>query len=141
MRIVVAVSIGTISLVLAAASAQAQDLALLLFDGATGTKFAGCLNCGRYDDVAVCNKYGDFGSKYSDNSIWNKYGQFGSKYETNSPWNAYGEGLRVVDKDGHYYGRFTLSVAEQSKIGLIQSLLGAYQKTDDLDSLRDLLCE
>ncbi|MDX0056937.1 hypothetical protein GOC19_10770 [Sinorhizobium meliloti] len=126
---------------LTASSSHAQNAALLLFDGATGTQFAGCLNCNKYDDAAICNKYGDFGSRYSDKSIWNRYGDFGSRYETNSPWNAYGEGLRVVDEDGNYYGRFSRSSAEQSKIPLVQSILSAYEKLEDLEALRDLLCD
>jgi len=59
------------------AAGQAAE-ALLLFDGKTGTEFAGCLNCNRYEESAVCNRYGDFGSRYSDTSIWNRYGKFGS---------------------------------------------------------------
>ncbi len=119
----------------------AQDVALLLFDGATGQRFAGCLNCSQYDDAAVCNSYGDFGSRYSDTSIWNRYGDFGSSYEDNSPWNRYGEGLRVVDADGNYYGRFSLSPYEQSSLPLITGILGAYERLNDLEKLRDLLCE
>lgn len=42
------------------APANAQNVALLLFDAETSTQFAGCLNCEKYDDAAVCNKYGDF---------------------------------------------------------------------------------
>lgn len=121
-------------------AAQAQNVALLLFDGSTGTKFAGCLNCSEYDRTAVCNRYGDFGSEYSDDSIWNRYGKFGSEYEKDSPWNRYGEGLRVVDTDGNYYGRFTLSFNDQSRHPVVQSLLGLYEKTDNLEAIRDILC-
>lgn len=123
-----------------AAAGQAAE-ALLLFDGKTGTQFAGCLNCGRYDEVAVCNRYGDFGSRYSDTSIWNRYGKFGSRYEDNSPWNRYGEGLRIVDQSGNYYGRFSLSRHDQSGLPLVQAILEAHEAVDDLDELRDLLCE
>lgn len=127
--------------VLMVGSARADNVALLLFDGETGREFAGCLNCSRYDDGAVCNRYGDFGSRYSDTSIWNRYGKFGSRYETNSPWNRYGEGLRVVDPAGNYYGRFSLSRYDQSRLPLVQALLKAHESMDDLDALRDLLCD
>lgn len=123
------------------APAKSQDVALLLFDGETGKIFAGCLNCGRYDDASVCNNYGDYGSRYSEKSIWNKYGSFGSRYEDNSPWNRYGEGLRVVDSNGNYYGRFSLASYGQSKIPLIQALLESYEADGDLSKLRDRLCE
>lgn len=126
---------------LTTAPASAQDVALLLFDGKTGKVFAGCLNCSRYDDASVCNAYGDYGSRYSDKSIWNRYGDFGSRYEDNSPWNNYGEGLRVVDADGNYYGRFSRASYGQSKIPLILALLKAYEANDDLSDLRDRLCE
>lgn len=128
-------------LLLTPSMSRAQDVALLLFDGETGQDFAGCLNCSRYDDAAVCNRYGDFGSRYSDTSIWNRYGVFGSRYENNSPWNRYGEGLRVVDPDGNYYGRFSLSRYGQSKLPIILAILDAYEQIEDLEQLRDLLCE
>jgi hypothetical protein len=121
--------------------AIAQNVALLLFDGETGKVFAGCLNCDRSDSVSVCNRYGDFGSRYSGKSIWNPYGGFGSRYVNNSPWNRYGSGLRVVDNDGNYYGKFSLSSNGQSKVALIQALLKAYEEDDDLSALRDRLCE
>lgn len=115
--------------------------ALLLFDGETGSIFAGCLNCSKYDNGSVCNRYGDYGSQYSDSSIWNPYGDFGSKYEQNSPWNNYGEGLRVVDSGGNYYGRFSLSSYEQSSLNLVQNIIAAYEAMENLEALRDLLCE
>lgn len=117
------------------------SVALLLFDGKTGYDFAGCLNCNKFDDVSVCNMYGDFGSRYSDKSIWNPYGDFGSKYETNSPWNRYGEGLRIVDNDGNYYGRLSLASYEQSRLSIAQNIIAAYEAMEDLEALRDLLCE
>jgi len=130
-----------IATVFGAAPSNAQNVALLLFDGETGRIFAGCLNCSRYDDASICNRYGDHGSRYSDKSIWNRYGDFGSRYETNSPWNRYGEGLRIVDAEGNYYGRFSLARYDQSKLPLIQALLEAYEENDDLAELRDRLCE
>lgn len=120
---------------------RAQNVTLLLFDGETGQQFAGCLNCNQYDDAAVCNQYGDFGSRYSDTSIWNQYGVFGSRYEDNSPWNRYGEGLRVVDPNGNYYGRFSLSRYGQSELPIILAILDTYEKIEALEPLRDLLCE
>lgn len=123
---------------------SAQDVALLLYDGETGRTFAGCLNCNRYDDAAVCNKYGTYGSKYEDHSIWNKYGEFGSKYEESSPWNSYGEGLRVVDPYGNFYGHFSLNSyprGGQSNIELVQALINLYEHGVELDAIRNLLCE
>jgi hypothetical protein len=128
-------------LALSASGAVAQEPALLLFDGESGQTFAGCLNCNKFDDAAVCNKYGDYGSKYEDSSIWNAYGEFGSKYEKNSPWNKSGEGLRIVDLDGNYYGRFTLSNTDHSRLPIVISLVKLYEAFEDLDKLRDFYCE
>lgn len=122
-------------------SAFSQQTPLLLFDGETGRKFAGCLNCGKFEDVSVCNQFGDFGSKFSSTSIWNQFGDFGSKFATNSPWNQFGEGLRIVDPDGNYYGRFTSSVANRSNLPLVSSIVDFYKRTGSLPSLRDALCE
>jgi len=121
--------------------AGAQDVPLMLYDGETGTEFAGCLNCSRYASSAVCNRYGEFGSRYSNTSIWNRYGQFGSRYETNSPWNRYGEGLRVVDQSGNYYGRFTLAIHGRSSLPLVQAIIEAYEQPEELGRLRDALCD
>lgn len=131
-------------LLLSCSQAQAQDVALLLFDSETHQQFAGCLNCNRYDDGSVCNRYGDYGSRYGDTSIWNRYGDFGSRYEDNSPWNRYGDGLIVVDPSGNFYGHFSLNRYArdgQSRIGLVQSLLRLYEEGVELDDIRDLLCE
>lgn len=124
--------------------AQAQNVALLLFDAETGKEFAGCLNCNRYDDGSVCNAYGDHGSRYSDESIWNRYGKFGSSYEENSPWNRYGEGLIIVDRDGKFYGHFSanrFADGGQSRLPLIRSMLELQESGVELDEIRDLLCE
>jgi hypothetical protein len=124
--------------------AYAQNVALLLFDAKRSEEFAGCLNCNRYDSGSVCNAYGDYGSKYSDTSIWNRYGKFGSKYEENSPWNRYSDGLIVVDREGNFYGHFSLNKHArygQSNLGMVRSLLQLYEMDYDLDDIRDLLCD
>ena len=86
---------------------------LLLFSDEE--KFHGCLDCNKYAEDSVCNKYGDYGSKYSDVSIWNKYGA-GSKYEDSSPFSKYGTGLKVVDREGGYHGYFSMSYNGESVV-------------------------
>lgn len=82
--------------------------AYLLFGGKNHDKFLGCLNCNKYDNSSIWNKYGKFGSKYDSDSIWNKYGTYGSKYNNESPWNKYStESPVIVDHSGKYYGKFT----------------------------------
>lgn len=140
-KLSVAFVVAALPLYALTSKVSAQDVALLLFDGKTGQDFAGCLNCTRTDPAAICNRFGDYGSKYSDESIWNRFGQYGSRFEDNSPWNKFGEGLRIVDQEGNYYGRFSMSPFDQSRVPLAVSILEAYEAMEDLDALRDLLCE
>lgn len=114
--------------------------ALLLFDGETGKRFAGCLNCSAVDDAAVCNPVGDYGSVVGDKSIWNVVGDFGSVVETNSPWNPVGEGLRIVDANGNYYGRFTVSPIDQSHLQIAKQIASAYKSLRSTKEVRKLLC-
>jgi hypothetical protein len=129
-----------VSAVVASTATAHADVALLLFDGEKGRTFAGCLNCNRFEDAAVCNKFGDYGSKFSEKSIWNQFGQFGSKFETNSPWNKFGEGLRVVDAQGNYYGRFTISMIDRSRLKLVEQIVAAHEAVESLDQLQEMLC-
>lgn len=127
---------------MAPSGSRAQDVALLLFDGETGRNFAGCLNCRRLDSASVCSRYGDYGSRFSDTSIWSRFGSYGGRYEANSPWSRYGEGLRVVDSDGNYYGRFSRSQSGQSRLPIVQFLLQAWDDFDgDRMMIRDWFCD
>lgn len=105
-------------------------------------KFHGCLNCGRHDDESICNKFGDFGSRYSDDSIWNKFGDVGSKYEDESPWNKYGKGLKLVDEDGKYYGRFSYNKYAPDRVrnDALNSWFNLYETLDDLEAVRNMVC-
>ena len=130
--------------ILCSSSVNAAE-ALLLFGGKNHDEFIGCLNCGKYDDGSVCNKYGDYGSKYSDKSIWNKYGDYGSKYSDKSPWNKYASNPPViVDKDGGFYGYFAAG-KYQNKRTKIESLAYMLDNVDiivdDLEKARDWWCE
>lgn len=81
---------------------------ILIFGGKNHDVFLGCLNCDKYDNNSIWNKYGDYGSKYNDKCIWNKYGDYGGKYSDTSPFNKYASSPPVlVDGDGNFYGYFT----------------------------------
>ena len=103
--------------------------------------YLGCLNCSNYDSESICNKYGTYGSKYNSDSIWNKYGTYGSKYNSDSPWNKYSSnGPKIVDRDGNYYGRFSINIS--SGYTYSRDLLKLYKSYDgDLDKIRDGYCE
>ncbi|MCZ7861053.1 hypothetical protein O9X98_06505 [Agrobacterium salinitolerans] len=113
----------------------------LLFFGDKNT-FHGCLNCGRYDDESICNKFGDFGSKYNSESIWNKFGDVGSKYQDQSPWNKFGKGLKIVDEKGHFYGRFSNNKHARDRVrnDALNSWFELYERLDDLEAVRNMVC-
>lgn len=118
---------------------------LLLFGGRGHDVFLGCFDCSRYDSGSICNKYGDHGSKYNSDSIWNKYGDYGSKYNSSSPWNKYSTDNSVpvlVDRDGNFYGYFTINKFRSDAIDNARSLQELYEAADgDLEIIRDAMCE
>lgn len=86
------------------------QVALQLYGGEDHDVYLGCLNCDKYNSNSIWNAYGTFGSKYNSNSIWNSYGKFGGKYSSNSPFNTYASNPPVVvDKEGNFYGYFTVN--------------------------------
>ena len=110
---------------------------MLLFSD--DNEFHGCLDCSKYDDASICNKYGDFGSKYSDRSIWSKYG-VGSKYDDRSPFAKYGSGLKIVDRQGNYYGYLSMSYSGNADFRKLLNDL--WNKTNgDYSEMRDMFCE
>ncbi|WP_181897644.1 hypothetical protein [Winogradskyella eximia] len=83
---------------------------LHLYGGDNHKEYLGCLNCNSYDSDSIWNAYGTYGSRYNSNSIWNAYGTYGNEYNSYSPWNAYASDPPVVvDKDGNFYGYFTVN--------------------------------
>ncbi len=121
--------------------AWAQNSALLLYDGEKGKEFVGCLNCSKFESSSICNQFGTYGSKFNSDSIWNQFGTYGSRFNTNSPWNKFGEGLRIVDEAGKYYGRFTTGYKDKSSLKIVRAIVSFYEINDDLDDLRNALCE
>ena len=116
-----------------------------MYGGKNHNEFIGCVNCGKYDDSSVCNKYGDFGSKYSDTSIWNKYGDYGSKYSDKSPWNKHASSPPViVDQDGGFYGYFSANQRQKKRTN-IKSLAYMVNNVgiviEDLEKTRDWFCD
>jgi hypothetical protein len=124
-------------------AAHAQTAALLLFGDTDHKTFLGCLNCSKYDNGSVCNKYGEYGSRYQSGSIWNPYGDFGSKYSNNSPWNRYSsDGPVIVDNSGQFYGRFTANkyATDRTQIQSLNQIAELVANGTDLDDARNLLC-
>jgi hypothetical protein len=94
---------------------------LHLYGGSNHDVYLGCLNSDSYDSSSIWNEYGTYGSSYNSKSIWNEYGTYGSEYNSLSPWNEYSnDSPVVVDKDGNFYGYFTLNEyrAKRADFGL-----------------------
>ncbi len=95
-------------------TASAQTLHL--YGGKSHDVYLGCLNCDKYDSNSVWNPFGNYGSKYNSYSIWNRYGNYGNKYSDTSPWNGYASNPPVVvDKQGNFYGYFTVNTYKNNR--------------------------
>ncbi len=111
---------------------------LLIFGGENHKEFLGCLNCSKYNNESICNKYGDHGSEYSDKSIWNEYGDFGSQYSDYSPFNNYADKPPiVVDREGGYYGSISANKFADDRINK-----GIFNKIFEYsnETAREILC-
>ncbi len=99
---------GIILFILASLNCSGQTLHL--YGGRNHDVYLGCLNCDSYNSNSIWNDYGTYGNSYNAKSIWNEYGTYGNDYNTNCPWNEYGTNPPVVvDKEGNFYGYFTLN--------------------------------
>lgn len=97
-------------------TSKAYSQTLHMYGGKNHDVYLGCLNCDKYNSNSIWNAYGTYGSKYNSNSIWNAYGTYGSKYNSYSPWNAYSSDPPVVvDKDGNFYGYFTVNTIQNNR--------------------------
>ena len=83
---------------------------LHIYGGKDHDVYLGCLNCDNFNTNSIWNSYGTYGSSYNSKSIWNSYGIYGSEYSSTSPFNSYASDPPViVDKDGGFYGYFTIN--------------------------------
>lgn len=81
---------------------------LSIYGGKNHDIFLGCLNCGKYEDNSIWNKFGDFGCRFNDKCIWNRHGDYGGKYSDFSPFNKHAVCPPVlIDNSGNFYGYFT----------------------------------
>ncbi|MCA6574577.1 MAG: hypothetical protein IM537_04570 [Pseudanabaena sp. M57BS1SP1A06MG] len=81
-----------------------------LENGTRGIVFLGCINCNKFDDNSLSNRFGDFGSRFSETSIYNRFGNWGSKFSDVSACNPRATNPPViVDKEGNFQGYLTLN--------------------------------
>lgn len=121
-----------------------QTKALLLFGGDDHKTFLGCLNCNDISASSVCNDIGLYGSDIAVDSIWNDIGTYGSDISVHSPWNDIAQSAPIiVDKDGNSYGYFSVNSLhhDRTRIPWLLRILDSYEKTNDLEKTRKLMCE
>lgn len=98
------------ALLLFAIAIESKSQVLHLYGGSGHDVYLGCLNCDSYNQNSIWNEYGTYGDSYNSISIWNEFGTYGNEFNANSPWNEFGSNPPViVDKDGKFYGYFTLN--------------------------------
>ncbi|MFV9551430.1 hypothetical protein [Algibacter sp. PT7-4] len=102
----------------------ANSQALHLYGGNNHKEYLGCLTCSNYDSNSIWNAYGTYGNNYNSKSIWNEYGTFGNEYNAQSPWNEYANNPPVVvDKNGNFYGYFTINEYKSKRADFKLALL------------------
>ena len=118
---------------------------LHIYGGNNHDVYLGCLNCDSYNTNSIWNEYGTYGSSYNANSIWNDYGIYGSEYSSTSPFNSYASDPPViVDKDGGFYGYFTVNEfkAKRADFGLVLTIYKYYELIrDDVSKWYDKMFE
>ncbi len=125
-----------ISLLLALAPHLA-NAEILLFN--SSNEYRGCLDCSRFDSNSICNRFGTYGNRFNSESIWNRFGA-GNRFDSESPWGRFGTGLKMVDREGNFYGYLSISInGERNYRDLFRQLHENYD--GDLNAIRDAFCE
>lgn len=88
---------------------QVQAQEILIFGGADHKDFLGCLNCSKYDDKSIANRYSDYGWENLYGK-WSRYGDYASPYSSTSACAPYASDAPVlVDGQGNFYGRLSVN--------------------------------
>jgi hypothetical protein len=116
---------------------------LLLFGGSRHEEFLGCFNCSEFSSDSICNEFG-MGNSFRSESIFNEFGTFGNEFSSSSPWNDYSSSDDIpvlVDRNGNFYGYFTINEYRGDAVEFATSLSEIYQMAGgDLDQVQTILC-
>ena len=83
---------------------------LHIFGGSKLDVYLGCLTCDDYSIYSIWNSYVVYGNNLNAISIWNSNGIYGGSHSMFSPFTRYATTPPVVvDKDGNFYGYFTIN--------------------------------
>lgn len=117
---------------------------LHLYGGIGHDVYLGCINCSEYDSDSICNGYGKYGNEYSSSGVFNEYAGFGNEYSSKSPWNEYSSSNEVpvvVDKQGNFYGYFTINKYRSDAFEYASILNNLFDDADgDLEIVRKNFC-
>lgn len=101
------------SFLLLADNALAESPLLIYGSSGNGTRgiiFLGCINCNKFDNDALANRFGDFGNRFSSTSIYNRFSDWGSQFSDVSACNPRATNPPViVDGEGNFQGYLTLN--------------------------------
>ena len=117
---------------------------LLIFGGPDHDHFLGCLVCNPLSAASICNSLGPYGNEFSSTGMFNEFSTFGNNFSLSSPWNAFSLSKSVpvvVDREGHFYGYFTINDARPDAVAFASDLRRIYEAADgDLEEVRQILC-
>lgn len=108
------IALSMIALLALPASAAAKDI--LIFGGDGHKEFLGCLSCSKMSGDSVFNEFSKHG--WSNGfGTWSEFGKFGSEFGNFSACNEFASDPPVlVDADGNFYGRLTISEVKSGSI-------------------------
>lgn len=135
--------VSAVASVTVSAIAIPQALQLLLYGGADGVTYLGCLTCNQFHLESVCNQFGTYGSQFAANSIWNQFGTYGSQFSSYSPWNQFSSsGPAIYGTDTLFYGYFTVNRfrSQRTQIQVAVATLERWLQTGNLANTRAFLC-
>jgi hypothetical protein len=118
---------------------------VLVFGGSGHDQFLGCLVCNEFSSQSICNGLGAYGNEFSSQGMFNEFAGFGNEFSSSSPWNEFSTSNSVpvvVDRDGSFYGYFTINDTRSDAVGFASDLKKIYEYADgDLETVRTLLCK
>lgn len=118
---------------------------LLLFGGPNHDEYLGCLVCSEFKRDSICNGFGRYGNEFSTKGMFNSFAGYGNSFNSKSPWNEVSMSKSVpvvVDRDGKFYGFFTINDSRSDAVEFAEVLKKMYNDASgDLEKTRKLLCK
>jgi hypothetical protein len=117
---------------------------LLIFGDAGHDQFLGCIICNESSAQSICNGIGTYGNEFSTKGMFNEFSEFGNEFSSSSPWNEFSTSTSVpvvVDRDGNFYGYFTINDMRSDAFEFSDTLKHMYEYAEgNLEKVRRMLC-